>query len=116
MPTDEEWAAHAERITDPSRPMPTGSHIATGAKAAAEGRAILVREFGSEDALDAFMRRAGRARRGETPKGASPTVRGRLPEADFAAFKRLEHSTGRSQSELLREAVRLLLAKNRLEH
>lgn len=73
---------------------------------------MLVREFGSEEALDEFMRRAGRTRRGETPKGPSPTVRGRLPEADFVAFKRLEQSTGKSQSELLREAVSLLLAEN----
>lgn len=114
MPTDEEWAALADRITDPSRPMPTTSHVSTGAKAAAEGRAMLIREFGSEEALDAFMRSAGRTRKGETPKGASPTVRGRLPEADFVAFKRLEQLTGKNQSELLREAVQLLLAEHKI--
>ncbi len=74
----------------------------------------MLREYGNEEALDAVLRRAGRRRLGEQPKGASPTVRGRLPEADFAAFKRLEERTGKKQSELVREAVQLLLAEHRI--
>ena len=48
------------------------------------------------------------------PKGASPTVRGRLAEADFVAFRRLEQATGKKQSELVREAVQLLLAEHKI--
>lgn len=114
MATDQEFEALAARLTDPSTPMPMVSDVSTGAEAAAQGRALLLREYGSEEALEVALRRAGRTRLGEQPKGASPTVRGRLPEADFAAFKQLEELTGKKQSELVREAVQLLLAQHRL--
>jgi selenophosphate synthetase-related protein len=39
-------------------------------------------------------------------------VRGRIPEADFAAFKQFEKRAGKNQSELVREAVQLLLAEH----
>lgn len=114
MATDEDFAALADRLTDPSTPMPRASEVSTGAAAAADGRELMLREYGNEEALDAVLRRAGRRRLGEHLKGASPTVRGRLPEADFAAFKRLEERTGKKQSELVREAVQLLLAEHRI--
>ncbi len=114
MATDEDFAALADRLTDSSTPMPKMSEVSTGAAAAEHGRELMLREYGNEEALDAVLRRAGRRRLGEQPKGASPTVRGRLPEADFAAFKRLEERTGKKQSELVREAVQLLLAEHRI--
>jgi hypothetical protein len=115
MATDNDFSALAERLTDPSTTLPTASEISTGAAAAARGRALMEREYGSGEALDAVLRRAGRIRLGEQPKGASPTVRGRLPEADFAAFKLLEQRTGKRQSELVRESVhRLLVAEGML--
>jgi hypothetical protein len=116
METDEEsdqLAALADRLSDPTAPPPKVSEIATGAKAAAHGRALMLREYGTEEALGRVLRRAGRKRVGEQPLGASPTVRGRIPEADFAAFKQLEERTGKNQSELVREAVQLLLAEHR---
>ncbi|HBS73772.1 MAG TPA: hypothetical protein DEB55_05210 [Microbacterium sp.] len=114
MADDKEFAALAERLTDPSTPMPKGSEPASGAEAAAHGRSLMLREYGGEAALDKVLRRAGRTRLGDEPKGASPTVRGRLPEADFAAFKQLEQRTGKKQSELVREAVQLLLAEHKI--
>ena len=115
MASDKDFAALAERLTEPSTSMPKGSEISTGAEAAAHGRALMLREYGSKDALDAVLRRAGRTRLGEQPKGDSPTVRGRLPEADFAAFKLLEQRTGKRQSELVRESIhRLLVAEGML--
>ena len=114
MATNEDFAALAERLTAPSTPLPQASETAVGAAAAAHGRALMLREYDSEAALDTVLRRAGRTRLGEQPKGASPTVRGRLPEAEFAAFKRLEETTGKKQSELVREAVQLLLAEHRI--
>jgi hypothetical protein len=112
--TDVDFDSLAAKLTDPTTPMPKPTDVATGAGAAARGRALMVRQYGSEAALDAVLRRAGRTRLGEQPKGASPTVRGRLPEADFAAFKRLEEHTGKNQSELVREAVQLLLAEHKI--
>ena len=111
---DQDFAELADRLTDPSTPMPKGSRVVSGAEAATHGRALMLREYGSEAALDAVLRKVGRTRLGEQPKGASPTVRGRLPEADFAAFKRLEERTGKNQSELVREAIQLLLAEHQL--
>jgi hypothetical protein len=116
METEEELdqlAALAERLTDPASPPPKLSEIATGWEAAAHGRALMLREYGTEEALGRVLRRAGRKRMGVQPLGASPTVRGRIPEADFAAFKQLEERTGKNQSELVREAVQLLLAEHR---
>lgn len=115
MATDKDFTALAERLTDPTTTIPKASEISTSAAASARGRALMVREYGSDEALDAVLRRAGRTRLGEQPKGASPTVRGRLPEADFAAFKLLEQRTGKRQSELVRESIhRLLVAEGLL--
>lgn len=118
METDDELehlAALAEHVNDPTSAPPKVSGIAVGDEAAEHGRALILSEFGSESALEHVLRRAGRKRRGEQPLGASPTVRGRIPEADFAAFKNLEERSGKSQSELVREAVQLLLAEHRHE-
>ena len=112
MATDQEFDALAERLTDPATPMPQGARSSAGAAAANAGHSFLVREFGSEAALDTALRSAGRTRLGEHPRGESPTVRGRLAEADFAAFKLLEERTGKKQSELVREAVQLLLKEH----
>ncbi|HWH26830.1 MAG TPA: hypothetical protein VNT53_09320 [Pseudolysinimonas sp.] len=115
MATDKDFAALAEQLTDPSTPMPKGSDISAGAVAATHGRKLMAHEYGSEGALDAVLRRAGRTRLGEQPKGASPTVRGRLSEADYAAFKLLEMRSGKRQSELVRESIhRLLVAEGML--
>lgn len=102
----------AARLTDPTTPLPAPDAVLTGDAAAAEGRAFLLREYGSEEALQRALR-PGRPRVGSA-RGESPTVRGRISNADFEAFKRLEESTGKKQSELIREAVQLLLAEHKI--
>lgn len=115
MATDKDFAALAERLIDTSTSLPQPSEVSTGSAAAAQGRALMVQQYGGNEKLDAVLRRAGRTRLGEHPKGASPTVRGRLSEADFAAFKLLEQRTGKRQSELVRESIhRLLVAEGML--
>lgn len=104
----------AARLTDPATPMPKLTNVLTGEAAAAAGRAFMLREYGSQEALDAELRAAGRPRRGERPKGQSPTVRGRIPAADRVAFDRLIEETGKKESELVREAVHLLLEHHRM--
>lgn len=110
--TDKDYEELAARLTDPATVLPKPANVRTGTAAAADGRELLLREYGSQEALDAAMRSAGRPRLGETPKGASPTVRGRIPEAERAAFDDLIRETGKKESELVREAVRLLLAEH----
>lgn len=112
--TEQDYEVLAARLTDPEYPVASGGQVKTGAAAAAEGRALMLREYGSEAELDNVLRRAGRPRIGESPRGASPTVRGRISDADYAAFKQLENATGRSQSELVREAVHNLLTEHKL--
>jgi hypothetical protein len=102
----------AARLTDPATPLPAPSKVLTGDAAAAEGRAFLLREYGSEEALQRALR-PGRPRVG-APSGESPTVRGRISDEDFAAFKLLEERTGKKQSELVREAVHLLLVEHKI--
>lgn len=108
--TDTNYEELAARLTDPSTPLPDPENVLAGDDAAAAGRAFLLREYGTEEALQRALR-PGRPRVG-SPRGESPTVRGRISDADFAAFKRLEESTGKKQSELVREAVQLLLAEH----
>lgn len=111
---DEQLAAPADKPSDPNYPLLASTQGAIGAAAAAQGRALLTEEYGSDEALDTVLRQAGRPRVGQTPRGASPTVRGRISDADYAAFKQLEDATGRSQSELVREAVHNLLTEHKL--
>ena len=115
MSSDEQidYDALEARLTDPDYPVRSAGQVKTGADAAAEGRAFLLREYGSEEAIAEAMR-PGRPRVGDTKRGASPTVRGRISDADYAAFKQLEDATGRTQSELVREAVHNLLTEHKL--
>ena len=71
----------------------------------------MVEQYGSERALAAALGRAGRPSAGQIATGPSPTIRCRIPEADLAALKQLATATGKNQSELLREAVALLLSQ-----
>ena len=109
---DTDYEDLAARFTDPASPLPEPVAVFTGVAAATEGRAFLLREYGSEEALKRALR-PGRPRVG-SPSGESPTVRGRISDADFAAFKQLEEQTGKKQSELVREAVQLLLAEHKV--
>ncbi|NHN54695.1 CopG family transcriptional regulator [Calidifontibacter sp. DB0510] len=108
--TDEQLAALAERLQDPEHAIVSGG-VASD-PVAADGRALLEREYGSTAELDQMLRQAGRPKVGQTARGSSPTVRGRISEADYAAFKRLAEATGRSQSELVREAVHDMLTRH----
>ncbi len=107
-----DYEALADRLTDPEVSTAARREM-HGEEAAAYGRAFLLREYGSEDALNAALR-PGRPKLGTRRPGPSPTVRARVSDEDFAAFTRLREETGRSEAELLREAVHLLLVQHRL--
>ncbi|MFK3668830.1 hypothetical protein ACI2IX_01565 [Leifsonia aquatica] len=112
--TDAEYEQLAARLTDPDHELPKAANVLSGVAAEAAGREFMLREYGSEEALDEALRTAGRPRLGTKPKGASPTVRGRIAEADRAAFDQLIKQTGKKESELVREAVHLLLEQHKL--
>ncbi len=49
--SDDHFEALAVRLTDPNVPMGEPLQVLTGPAAAAAGRAFLLREYGSEEAL-----------------------------------------------------------------
>lgn len=107
-----DYDALAERLTDPEVPLKASRSALTGDAASQVGREFLLGEYGSERAIEAAMRR-GRPKVGQS-RGESPAVRGRLSQDDYVAFKRLEKATGRTQSDLVREAVHNLLDDHKM--
>lgn len=110
--TDKDYDALADRLSAPDHTLARPQAAAAGDDAATAGRDFLLREYGSMDAVTDVLR--GRPRVGQTRRGASPTVRGRVTVTDYEALKKLETSTGRTQSELVREAVHRLLESHKL--
>ncbi len=104
----------AARLTDPVAPLPKATNVSTAGSDDTAGREFMLSEYDSAAELDAVLRNAGRPRLGTVPKGPSPTVRGRVAEADRAAFDVLIAQTGKKESELVREAVHLLLEQHGL--
>ena len=100
------------RLTDPDIPIvPTGKAL-FGEDAARAGREFLLREYGSEEALLEAMK-PGRPSLGKPGHGPSPTVRARVSQHDFDELAELKARTGRTEADLLREGVHLLLERYR---
>lgn len=110
-----DYDALQKRLTDPHYPVHSAGQVQTGSAAAEQGQAFLMREYGSPEAIAAAASvHRGRPRVGEAKRGPSPTVRGRVSEADYAALKQLEETTGLSQSQLVRDAVHRMLTDHKL--
>lgn len=106
------YEALAQRLSDPDTEVRGRGAALHGDKAAEAGRSFLLREFGSEEVLEAALR-PGRPKVGQKESaGPSPTVRGRISEKEFKAFSDLMVETGKGQSALIREAVHLLLQRH----
>lgn len=111
MVTEREYEARSDHYADPSTRITAAGPALTGEAAAAAGREFLIAEYGSIEAVEKEMRR-GRRKIGDPRHGESPVVRGRISEEDFVAFKKLEQATGRTQADLVREGVHLLLERH----
>ena len=96
------------RLTDPDTPLRGVGRALHGEEAARAGRAMLLREYGSEEALERALK-PGRPALGDPGEGPSPTVRARVSRNDFAELARLREKTGRTEADLLREGLHLLL-------
>lgn len=107
--SDQYYENLAARLSDESVPVTSAGKVGTGAAAAADGHDFLLAEYGSEEAI-----RMGRPHVGAEKGGKSPVVRGAIPRAEFELLEGLRATTGRSQSELIREAVHLLLQRHKL--
>jgi hypothetical protein len=107
---DIDYEALAARLTDPDVPLtPTGKAL-FGEDAARAGRTFMLEQYGSEEALERAMK-PGRPALGEPGEGPSPTVRARVSRHDFDELARLRAETGRTEADLLREGVQLLLER-----
>ncbi|MDA3805397.1 hypothetical protein [Clavibacter sp. CT19] len=119
--TDEEHEALATRLTDPDRPVEAMGPPLTGEAAAAYGRAFMLREYGSMEAIEKAIedaRRYDAEKRATADPDPSPAsesvVRAVISAADSAAFRELERRSGLEQAELVRRAVHELLVAEKL--
>ncbi|WP_317232472.1 hypothetical protein [Clavibacter capsici] len=125
--TEDEYEELARRLTDPDTPVLGVGPILTGEAAAGYGRAFMLREYGSMEAIeqaieDARRYEAGKRATADTDAdldpdaipASEPVVHAVIPAADFAAFRELERRSGLEQAELVRRAVHELLVAEKL--
>lgn len=110
---DIDYDAIEARLTDPDATLRPPEQVLTGDGAATYGRDLLLREYGSDDAITTAMRR-GRPSLGANKQGPSPVVRGAIPREEYEAFQELERISGKGQAELVRRAVHDLLVAEKL--
>ncbi|MFT7765543.1 hypothetical protein [Clavibacter tessellarius] len=123
--TEAEYEELARRLTDPATPVRGVGPILTGEAAAAHGRAFMLREYGSMEAVERAIEDARRyeaEKRAAAGPDADPdpspasesVVRAVISAADSAAFRELERRSGLEQAELVRRAVHELLVAEKL--
>ncbi|WP_282859402.1 hypothetical protein [Pseudoclavibacter helvolus] len=97
----EELAAQAESEGLAVKP----DSIRRGAWAAHMGQELLVAATGAQSPEEATQLALGRPRAGSTKKGASPTIRARVPQALKDGVRAVAAAEGRDESEVVRTAV-----------
>jgi len=103
----EDWSAQAAYYTDPEQPFPQGRPCSPGEGA----QALITEAFGTRDAAEEYVR-MGRPPLGRRDRaGDSRSVRGRVSDEQYNAFEQIMTVTGESQSDLVRQAVDLLIAE-----
>jgi len=109
LPKLEDWSAQAAHYTDPEQPFPQGRPCKPGEGA----EALIIEAFGTRQAAEDFVRMGRPPIGGRERSGESRSVRGRVSDEQYDAFKQIMESTGGSQSDLVRQAVDLLIADAR---
>jgi len=101
----DDWFAQADHYTDPGQPFPHGRPCSTGEGA----EALIIEAFGTRDTAEEYVR-MGRPPLGSRARiGDSHSLRGRVSDEQYNAFERIMAATGESQSDLIRQAVDLLI-------
>lgn len=101
----------AERISESDSPVAAPLDVRAGDAASAAGRAFLLREFGDEQNIREAMRKPGRPPRSAAASGTSPTVRGRVPQTDYEKLSAIRATTGKTESELVREGIAMVIGR-----
>jgi hypothetical protein len=100
---DEYYDRLDEYYSDPKTPVHGIGKPLLGKEAAAAGQAFLVKEFGSAEEVENFIRR-GRPRLGQTEAmGPSREIRGRVTDHQYLALQALMQTQHRTMSELIRD-------------
>ncbi|MDR0627682.1 MAG: ribbon-helix-helix protein, CopG family [Bifidobacteriaceae bacterium] len=89
--------------------LPGSGPVLRGRSATEAARRDLMWVTGESDRGAAVRALGGRPRLGPG-KGRSPVVRARVSDAEYAELESLAERTGRTQSDLVREGLRLVLA------
>lgn len=101
--SDEYFEKLDEYYSDPKTEVKTVGKPLVGEVAAKVGQALLVKEFGSAEAVEEFIRR-GRPRLGQTSgAGSSHEIRGRVTDRQYQALQILMQKKQRTMSELIRD-------------
>lgn len=100
---DEHYDKLDEYYSDPKTEVNAVGKPLFGEEAAKHGQALLVKEFGSAEAVEAFIKR-GRPRLGQQQStGPSREIRGRITDRQYAALMSLMQKNHRTMSELIRD-------------
>lgn len=91
----------------------TGSPL-TGDAATQVGREFLLSEYGSERALEEAMRPGRPQVDGGYGRGQSKEIRGRITATQLSAIALLKQRTGKTESQLVRDAVDALIRQEHL--
>lgn len=103
-----------EYLHDPNTVLRSPEPPLRGAEAAAHGKAFMIEQFGSEEALNEFLRRGRRRVDGSAERGESKEIRGRITPDQQEGIRRLRERTGKTQSQLVRDAIDALLAREHI--
>jgi hypothetical protein len=108
--SDEYYEKLDEYYSDPKTEVKTVGKPLVGEVAAKEGQALLVKEFGSAEAVEEFIRR-GRPRLGQNAgAGSSHEIRGRVTDRQYQALQALMQKKQRTMSELIRDMTETYLS------
>ncbi len=107
---DEYYEKLDEYYSDPKTEVKTVGKPLLGEEAAKHGKALLVKEFGSAEAVEEFIRR-GRPRLGQAAgAGSSREIRGRITDRQYKALQGLMQKKQRTMSELIRDMTESYLS------
>jgi hypothetical protein len=110
---DEYYERLDEYYSDPKNPVHGIGKPLFGAEAAAAGQELLIKEFGSAEAVENFIKR-GRPKLGQTEAlGPSREIRGRVTDSQYLALQALMQKQHRTMSELIRDMADSYLSSHR---
>ena len=105
---DQERLRRLSEAAESPGALPPGTTLRS-AEATAEGRRLVADALGGVDEMEKVIRRGRKNLDPAQGRGDSPMVRVRIPEDRDTALARLEERLERNRSELVREAIDLLL-------